>query len=646
MWKEAGPDTGPIGDDAVERGSALNVLPDGSPMMRLAPEHLWTPPARRRPDFSRLLRAVGAASVAMALFAAPVVSAAAETTRRPNIVIILGDDLGFADMGSFGGEIRTPNLDSLAREGVRYTNFYTHATCSPTRSILLTGVDSHRNGLGNMDEWTAPNQRGVEGYEGYLNNRVVTLPQLLKGVGYHTYMVGKWHLGKAPDQIPAARGFERDFTLLDGAGSYWDMSNFTAASPRTVFTEDGRYLTRLPDDYYATKTYTDKLIGYIDANRGDGKPFFAYVSHQAPHDPFHLPRDWRNRHVGAYDKGWDAVRQERLKRQIELGIMPPGTELAERMWFIPDPIVLAPASRALLGKKMELYAGMVENMDFHVGRLIDHLKKIGEYDNTIFIVFGDNGAEGADLFQMIAGSPGSRDFLFAAINWSQTHPNAWGDPGSYVGYGPMWAQVSMTPFSQYKAWLAEGGIRNALIVSGPAVKRPAGSVNHGLMHVADIMPTLLEIAGASYPKSHQGRELPPLIGKSWNRMLAGQVDSVRTERDYLAWAIFGNRAVRQGDWKLRWQIKPYGKGDWELFNVTRDPAERMDVAAQNPDKVKALLALWDEYVRANNVILPSRGPFETLEDQLPMRVPVEAGFPPLIFKRQFVPPKDMLADPK
>jgi len=646
MWKEAGPDTGPIGDDAVERGSALNVLPDGSPMMRLAPEHLWTPPARRRPDFSRLLRAVGAASVAMALFAAPVVSAAADTSRRPNIVIILGDDLGFADMGSYGSEIRTPNLDSLAREGVRYTNFYTHATCSPTRSILLTGVDSHRNGLGNMDEWTAPNQRGVEGYEGYLNNRVVTLPQLLKGVGYHTYMVGKWHLGKAPDQIPAARGFERDFTLLDGAGSYWDMSNFTAASPRTVFTEDGRYLTRLPDDYYATKTYTDKLIGYIDANRGDGKPFFAYVSHQAPHDPFHLPRDWRNRHVGAYDKGWDAVRQERLKRQIELGIMPPGTELAERMWFIPDPIVLAPASRALLGKKMELYAGMVENMDFHVGRLIDHLKKIGEYDNTIFIVFGDNGAEGADLFQMIAGSPGSRDFLFAAINWSQTHPNAWGDPGSYVGYGPMWAQVSMTPFSQYKAWLAEGGIRNALIVSGPAVKRPAGSVNHGLMHVADIMPTLLEIAGASYPKSHQGRELPPLIGKSWNRMLAGQVDSVRTERDYLAWAIFGNRAVRQGDWKLRWQIKPYGKGDWELFNVTRDPAERMDVAAQNPDKVKALLALWDEYVRANNVILPSRGPFETLEDQLPMRVPVEAGFPPLIYKRQFVPPKDMLADPK
>ncbi|MGZ8253493.1 MAG: arylsulfatase [Burkholderiaceae bacterium] len=594
---------------------------------------------------SQMQKAVSAAFMATAL-AAPAVAVTADAPRRPNIVIILGDDLGFADLGAYGSEIKTPNIDALAKNGVRFTNFYTHASSSPTRSMLLTGVDTHLNGLGNMDEWTAPNQTGVPGYEGFLNNRVVTMPQLLKAAGYHTYMVGKWHLGKAPDQIPAARGFERDFSLLDGAGSYWDMTNFTGASPKSVFTEDGRYLTKLPDDYYATKTYTDKLIGFIDANRGDGKPFFAYVAHQAPHDPYHLPKDWRNRHVGEYDKGWDAVRQERLKRQVELGIMPAGTELAERMWFVPDPIVLAPASRAVLGKKMELYAGMVENMDHHVGRLIDHLKKIGEYENTIFIVFGDNGAEGTDLFQMIAGSPGSRDFLFASINWSQTHPNAWGDPGSYVGYGPMWAQVSMTPFSQYKGWLAEGGIRNALIVSGPAVKRPQGGINHGLTHVADLMPTLLDVAGTSYPKSQPGRELPALIGKSWMPLLAGQSDSVRTDQDYLAWEVFGNRAVRQGEWKLRWQYKPYGKGDWELFNVARDPAERSDLAAKNPDKVKALLAVWDGYVKANNVILPSRGPFETLEDQLPQRVPVEAGFPPLIYKRQFVPPKEMLADPK
>jgi len=593
-------------------------------------------------------RLLGLLAVA-GLFAAcvlPSAALAAETPRRPNIVIILGDDLGYADMGSFGSEIKTPNLDSLANDGVRFTNFYTHATCSPTRSILLTGVDAHLNGLGNMDEWAAPNQWGVDGYEGYLNNRVATLPQLLKEAGYHTYMVGKWHLGKQPDQIPAARGFERDFTLLDGAGSYWDMTNFTAAAPKSVFTEDGKYLTELPDDYYATKTYTDKLISFIEANRSDGKPFFAYVSHQAPHDPFHLPQEWRKRHVGEYDKGWDAVRQERLKRQVELGIMPASTQLAERMWFLPDPIVLAPASRAILGKKMELYAGMVENLDFHVGRLIDYLKKIGEYDNTVFIVFGDNGAEGTDLFQMVAGSPGTRDFLFSAINWSQTHPNAWGDPGSYVGYGPMWAQVSMTPFSQYKGWMAEGGVRNALIVSGPTVKRPRGSVNGGLMHVADLMPTLLEIAGASYPKTINGQEPPELAGKSWGPLLAGQVESPRTEQDYLAWEIFGNRAVRQGDWKLRWEYKPFGKGDWELFNLVSDPAERNDLAAEHPGKVKELLALWEDYVRKNNVILPSRSMFETMEDKLPQRVPDDAGYPPLIYKKQFVPPKDMTADPK
>jgi len=215
-----------------------------------------------------------------------------------------------------------------------------------------------------------------------------------------------------------------------------------------------------------------------------------------------------------------------------------------------------------------------------------------------------------------------------------------------VGYGPMWAQVSMTPFSQYKAWMAEGGIRNALIVSGPVVKRPAGSINHGLMHVADIMPTLLEIAGARYPQPHDGHELPPLAGKSWGSVLRGQVDSVRTDQDYLAWEIFGNRAVRQGDWKLRWQFKPYGKGEWELFNIARDPGERKDLAAQNPDKLNALLAIWEDYAKENNVVLPNRSMFETLEDQLPWRVPVDAGYPPLIYKRQFVPPQDMLADPK
>jgi arylsulfatase len=566
--------------------------------------------------------------------------------RRPNVVLIVTDDMGYADIGSFGGEIATPNIDALADDGVRFTNFYTHASCSPTRSMLLSGVDTHINGLGNMSEWTAPNQRGVPGYEGDLNHDVVTLPELLKQSGYHTYMVGKWHLGKDPDKIPAARGFERDFSLLDGGGNYWSMTNVSANSPRLVFTEDGRYLTSLPDDYYATRTYTDKMIDFIEADRSDDKPFFAYVAHQAPHDPYHLPREWRNRHVAQYDRGWDALRRERLDRQIELGIMPADTQLSERMWFLPDPSTLAALPRAVLGKKMELYADMVVNLDAHIGRLVDYLKEIGEYDNTIFIVFGDNGAEGTDLFAMIAGTPGTRDFLWAAINWSQTDPHAWGDPGSFVGYGPMWAQVSMTPFSQYKGWMAEGGIRNALIVSGPVVRREAGSINHGFMHVADIMPTLLEAAGTSYPDSVDGRQLPAMIGKSWSAVLAGDAESPRTDKDYMGWELFGNHAIRQGDWKLRWQYRPFGTGEWELFNLADDAAERVDLAADMPDKLGEMIELWQNYAAANNVILPSRSLFETLEDQLPPRVPDDPGFPPLVYKRQFQPPPHMQAPPK
>jgi arylsulfatase A-like enzyme len=288
----------------------------------------------------------------------------------------------------------------------------------------------------------------------------------------------------------------------------------------------------------------------------------------------------------------------------------------------------------------------VENLDFHIGRLVDHLKKIGEYENTIFIVFGDNGAEGTDLFKMIAGTPGTLNYLFAAGKWSQTSPNAWGDPGSYVAYGPMWAQVSMTPFSQYKGWLAEGGIRNALIVSGPVVNRPKGSINRAFLHVTDLMPTLLEIAGADYPKTMDGHPLLALAGRSWVRMLAGQEESPRTDQDYIGWELFGNRAIRQGDWKLRWQYTPLGKSEWELFNLATDPIERKDLAKEQPERMQAMLKLWDEYVRTNNVILPSRSPYETLKDQLPPRTTDDAGYPPLIYKRQFVPPADMMADPK
>jgi arylsulfatase len=567
--------------------------------------------------------------------------ASAQEARRPNIVLIVADDMGYSDMGCYGGEISTPNLDALAARGVRLTNFYTGPSCSPSRAMILSGTDSHVAGLGNMDEWTAPNQRGVPGYEGFLSREVVSFVNLLRDGGYHTYMVGKWHMGKQPDLIPAARGFERDFSLLDGAGSYWDMTGLSASSPRSIFTEDGKYIEKLPKNYYATKTYTDKVIEFIDSNHGDGKPFFAYVAHQAPHDPYALPDDWLRKYEGKYDIGWDQLRHQRLNRMTELGIMPPDASLAERMWFVPFWSDLAPISRVLVSRKMAIYAGMVENLDHHIGRLIDHLKTIGEYDNTLFIFLSDNGAEGTDLAHMIAGTPGTRDYLFYVVNWSRNHPNAWGRPRSHIAYGAGWAQVSMTPFRQYKGWLAEGGIRSPLIIAGPGVRREAGSLNHSLMHVMDIAPTVLEIAGINKPSMYQGRTIQTMQGKSWVPVLAGTNDSPRTKDDWIGWELWGSRAIRKGDWKLIWQPKPMGSAEWELYDIAKDPSERQNIAASNPLIVTELLAHWDEYVKMNNVILPDRSPFESLADQLPMRVPVDEGYPPLKFKTPFVPPQEM-----
>jgi arylsulfatase len=384
------------------------------------------------------------------------------------------------------------------------------------------------------------------------------------------------------------------------------------------------------------------MIEFIEANRSDGKPFFGFVSHQAPHDPYTLPNKWLRRYATKYDQGWDITRKKRLQRMIELGVIPKGTQLAPRMWFIPEASNLAPGARAMTGRKMELYAATVENMDHHIGRLVDYLKSIGEFDNTLFIFFSDNGAEGTDLGAQLRGQQGSLNYLFYAMKWSQTNPAAWGRPGSYASYGAPWAQVSATPFRLYKGWLSEGGIRSPLVVSGPGVRRSAGSINGGLMHIMDVSATILDIAGVSYPSAYNGQELVPLQGKSWQPTLVGEANSPRGPEDWLGWEIWGNRAIRKGDWKLMWLHKPMGTGDWELYNIGTDPGETQDLSNEYPDKKNELLMLWDEYVETNNVIMPNRHWFETLEDVLPTRVEVVEGWPPVNSKKQFVPPKELV----
>jgi len=550
--------------------------------------------------------------------------------KRPNILLIVADDLGYSDLGSYGGEINTPVLDKLAQQGMRYTDFYVSPTCSVTRSMLLSGTDNHVAGLGNMGELNAPNQIGQPGYEGVLNQRVVTVASLLRDHGYHTYMAGKWHLGMRPDQIPHARGFERDFSLLVGGGSHFnDAWNIEWQIPKAPYTEDGSPVEKLPKDFYSTKAYTDKTIQFIEEGRSDDKPFFAYMAFTAPHGPLQLPNDWLRRYKNRYDEGWDGIRQQRLERMQELGILDEGVNTADRLWFLPRSTSLAPAARVALGRTMELYAGMVEYMDDQIGRVFDYLKEIDEYDNTIVIFISDNGAEGNNLRGMVSGQAGSLGFLHAMNNFAEDGHNSIGRKGTFAEYGPAWAQVSMAPFRLYKGLLAEGGTRSPLIISGPGVKGAGGLNKQAILHVMDLAPTLLELAGVEHPSTYKGREVVPMQGKSWVGMLEGRTQSPRGPNDWLGWELFGNRAIRQGDWKISWHYEPFGTWDWQLFNLAEDPGEQYDLTAKLPAKRQELIALWDEYVKTNGVILGDRSPFEQASKGLPNPVPESDGFPPV-----------------
>jgi len=531
---------------------------------------------------------------------------------RPNLLLIVADDLGYSDLGCFGGEIRTPNIDALASRGMRGTNFYVAPSCSPTRSMMLSGTDHHVAGIGNMAEWTGPTQKGKPGYEGHLNDRVVTLATVLRDGGYRTCMAGKWHLGEKPEHWPAARGFERELSLLQGAGSHWgDMMGLLPSEPKVTYTRNGELVKELPSDYYSSKGLTDFIIEGVKESEQDGKPFFAYLAYQAPHGPLAIPEAWKDKYRGQYDKGYDLIRQERLKRQKKLGIVGEGVETFPRLPHLPAWNALTDEQRKFAARKMEVYAAMVEYMDDQIGRLISRLKEAGQLDDTLIVFLSDNGAAGEDMSDLIAKlSP-------AAQGWfSKTFDNRLeniGRPGSCVEYGPAWAQVSSVPLRLYKGIEADGGIRAPLIVSGPGVKL-AGDINASVLHVVDILPTFLESAGVKHPSEEAGSKVARLKGKSMWPLLAGQEESTRTDAEWIGGELFGNRMIRQGDWKLLYLLPSVGgKGDWELFNLKHDPAEMSDLSAEEPEKRAAMIRLWDEYVTENGVILSNAGPFEKVE---------------------------------
>ena len=494
---------------------------------------------------------------------------------RPNILLIMADDLGYTDIGSFGGEIETPNIDSLTELGTRFGNFHTSVSCSPTRSMMMTGTDNHIAGLGNMNELLTAQQRGQPGYEGHLNSRVVTLAEVLRDSGYHTYMAGKWHLGDEPEHFPHARGFERSFSMLQGGASHWsDRTGLQGKTqPIAKYSMDGKELRELPKDFYSSRSYADFLIDAIRENRGDDKPFLAYFAPTAAHDPIHVPEPWLSKYRGRYDEGYEVLKTRRIAGAKRLGLVPkaapaPNLHPRTRPWKS-----LSPDEKALESRTMEAYAGLIENMDYHIGRIIDFLKDSGQYDDTIILFTSDNGPNPlyADEYPSNKGSEWMKQFDNSLENI--------GRPGSFVGLGLGWASASAGPLDYFKLTTGEGGIRTPLIVSGPGVSGPRNI--DAFAYVTDIMPTILDLAEAEHPETYGGREVERMRGKSLEGVMTGSHEGPHRKDSLIGGEMIDGKWMRKGDYKAVLVSKSgfgFGTGEWKLYNVTEDPGETQDLS--------------------------------------------------------------------
>jgi len=524
---------------------------------------------------------------------------------RPNILLIVVDDMGFSDIGSFGGEIATPNLDRLALEGIRFTNFHSATACSPSRAMLLTGVDSHLAGLGNMLEELSPNQKGQVGYEGYLNERVVTLPTLLGDAGYRTFMSGKWHLGSGVGKGAAYRGFERSFALDSGGASHFsDMRPAYAPSPdiKAVYSQDGVRLEVLPQDFeYSTEYYVDRMIEYLVDDSEPERPFFGYLSFTAPHWPLQAPDDAIARQAGNYDAGYDAVAEARMARLKDMGMIAADAARSGRSPKEDPWNDLNEEQKKTEIRAMEVYAAMIDEVDRHTGRLIDVLETSGKLDNTLIIFLSDNGPEGHDLDETwpMELFPEIRKTIDATNDFSY---EAMGRPGSYLLYGPNWANAGSPAFRLHKAFPTEGGTRVTAFARFPKLIAEPRIVDD-FVFIKDITPTILEIAGIRHPgREYQGRTVESVTGDSFVNLLTG---GGVIDRDRVTGIeLFGKRAVRVGQWKLVHMPEPYGNGDWQLFDLSNDLAETRDLAGTYPERVEEMKARWDIYAQKNHVIIP------------------------------------------
>ena len=511
---------------------------------------------------------------------------AAKAAEPPNILVILADDMGYSDASPYGGEIFTPNIARLANQGMMLTDFHVAAYCAPTRSRLVTGVDNHLVGLGNMAELLSDNQAGQPGYEGYLNGRAATIATILHNAGYHTYMAGKWHLGKTPDSIPAAQGFEQSVGVLEGGADNWENKSYSPGY-KSVHFFDGRKELQLPPDFYSSAFYADRMISDIDQGAADGKPFFGYLAFQAVHQPHQAPANFTARYISTYAAGWSEISLFRYERQVELGIMPAALTMT-RPAEVDDWNTLSPDEKRMDAKRMAVYAGMLEYMDMSIGRVLNHLQTKGMLDNTVVVFMSDNGGEAAKLQSYFP------DYYAKNFDLSYEHL---GEKGSYSEYGPGWASTSMTPFRNFKGSAAEGGVRAPFVIRYPGHVTEGGR-SAAFAYVLDVVPTLLEFAGVKLSPSDAA--LPG--GKSMVRLLEGTSSQVHAPSEPVGYEAAGGAAVYRGDDKLVRSAPPYGDRMWRLYDIATDPTESHDLAQSDPALMQSVLADYAAYVKKNHVI--------------------------------------------
>lgn len=512
-------------------------------------------------------------------------------SNPPNILLIMADDLAYTDMGCFGGEIPTPNLDSLASRGIKFTQFHTAPYCAVTRAMVLTGNNNHVAGMGSQDLRT-----DVKGYEGHLTDRVVTIPQLLKDKGYTSFMAGKWHLGTRSEDNPHNKGFDNSYVMLEGAANHYNEVGVLREPAISPYTENGQK-TEWPKGAYSTNLYTDKLLSYIEDAHRNNNPFFGFAAYTAPHWPLQVnEKHWR-KFEGHYKGGYDSLRIERHKEAIRAKLISEHTALPDRFPEVVPWNTLSAQDKKTEERKMELYAGMVDNLDYNIGRLITRLKELGIYNNTLIIFMSDNGAAAEDFVNHSYFGP------YIKQHFNNDYDNM-GQPDSYVSYGPQWAEAGSAPFKYFKGYTTEGGMTAPLIISGVKVKR-LNALESQFITLMDIAPTLYDLLNITYPSEFDNHPIVPLKGSSLMRLFSDTSIKIHDEHYVFALEHRGFAMLRKGNWKLLNIERPFNSSNFELYDLRSDPGEQFNLRTENPETFLSLILEWNMFYEEVGIVTPT-----------------------------------------